>query len=346
MVSVAVDVSRDLNQGWSELVKNIESLDFKDNDFHSMDQLQTLCKEQRFANKVPINFNTPSFKTYQTSEITPSPDVSWPAISVTGDRCKLNCEHCQAKILSPMDATLTPSALSIRINQAIADGAPGMLLSGGSNHQNEVEYEAFWPIIRRIKDSHPNFIIACHTALVDDNRAQAMQQAGVDVAMMDIIGSQQTITHVYHLKRSVSDFEASLAALNRTSMRIVPHIVVGLHFGSLLGEWRALDIITRNLPSAVVLVVATPIYSSQKRPFATPDPHEVGEFFLDARLSLANTQLMLGCARPPGKVKQLIDTYAVLLGFDGLAHPSDGMLELARKLGRPVSLSEACCSIN
>ncbi|MDX5333603.1 MAG: radical SAM protein, partial [Gammaproteobacteria bacterium] len=68
-------------------------------------------------------------------------------------------------------------------------------------------------------------------------------------------------------------------------------------------------------------------------------------FFMDARQALPGTPLLLGCARPPGKAKMQIDAYAVMAGLNGLAHPSDGMVELAARLERRVKVTPACCSI-
>jgi hypothetical protein len=55
--------------------------------------------------------------------------------------------------------------------------------------------------------------------------------------------------------------------------------------------------------------------------------------------------VLLGCARPPGRAKVEIDTYAVLAGLNGIAHPSDGTVELAARVGRDVRVTPACCSI-
>ena len=220
-----------------------------------------------------------------------------------------------------------------------------MLLSGGSNRRDEVEYEAFYPIIHRIKQAFPAFRIALHTALVDRDIALRMEASGIDAAMMDVIGSQDTISQVYHLRRGVADFERSLECLTATSLKVVPHIVIGLHYGRLLGEWNALEIVRRHRPAALVLVVVMPFYAPQNRPFATPDPHQVGRFFLDARGALPDTPLLLGCARPAGTVKAQIDTYAVMGALNGIAHPADGMVELAARIGREVRVTPACCSI-
>ncbi len=299
---------------------------------------------RRGVPKRAIRFHTPSFKTYSTSELA-GRRGSWPAVSITGGACKLQCDHCKAKILEPMIPATTPEALWRVASDAIAGGARGMLLSGGSNHRDEVEYGPFLPVVRRIKDTHPEFRIAMHTALVDCAMARDIGAAGVDAAMLDIIGAQDTVSQVYHLKRPVADFEASLAHLCEAGLAVVPHIVIGLHYGRLLGEWRALEMIARHPVQALVLVVVMPIYAPERRPFAVPDSAEVGRFFIDAREAMGERPVMLGCARPAGVAKIELDAYAVLAGLDGIAHPADGMVELARRAGREAKVVSACCSI-
>jgi hypothetical protein len=292
-----------------------------------------------------IDFYTPTFKFYATSEIAGCGKSLWPAVSITGGECQLACDHCKAKILEPMIPAGTPEELWRVVNREIEGGARGMLLTGGSNRRNEVEYGPFYAVVRRVKDSFPEFRIAVHTALVDADIARQMEAAGFDCAMMDVIGAQDTISQVYHLKRGVADFERSLECLTATSMKVVPHIVAGLHYGRMLGEWNALEIVARHRPDALVLVVVMPFYAPVNRPFVTPDAHEIGQFFLDARAALPQLPLLLGCARPAGDVKAQIDAYAVMAGVNGIAHPADGMVELAARLGRDVRVSPACCSI-
>jgi uncharacterized radical SAM superfamily protein len=292
-----------------------------------------------------VDLYTPTFKSYQTSEISSCGKNAWPAVSITGPDCKLRCDHCKAKLLEPMTPARTPEALWRVVNDIVEQGGEGMLLTGGSNHRNEVEYGPFYDTIRRIKDDFPGFRIALHTALVDDDAARCMEQAGIDAAMMDVIGAQETITQVYHLKRTVADFEATLEALVNTRMKVVPHIVMGLHYGRFLGEWEALNMIQRHRPDAVVLVVVMPFYAPDSKPFATPRAADVGHFFRDARQALPDLPLLLGCARPAGQVKGEMDAYAVMAGIDGLAHPADGVVELAARLGRQVRVIPSCCSM-
>lgn len=326
---------------WTEIAGRIDALDGIELDAALVAQIERAGA----AVQPRINFYTPTFKSYVTSELAGCGKSAWPAVSITGGECALACDHCKAKILEPMIAARTPEALWRVVNEQIAQGAQGMLLTGGSNHRNEVEYDTYYPVVRRIKDAFPVFKIAMHTALVDMDIAQRMEAAGIDAAMMDVIGAQDTISQVYHLKRSVADFERSLECLARTSMKTVPHIVIGLHYGRMLGEWEALEIVARHLPSALVLVVVMPFYAPAQRPFVTPDARAVGRFFMDARKRLPDTPLLLGCARPAGMVKSEIDSYAVMAGLNGIAHPADGVVELAVRLGRDVRVTPACCSI-
>ncbi|GBE10068.1 radical SAM superfamily protein [bacterium BMS3Bbin12] len=330
---------------WYEIVRCVEPLEDVPLDHALVRDLQRAREARADRCSDTVHFYTPTFKSFQSSEISGCGKSVWPAVSTTAGDCKLQCDHCKAKILESMIPARTPEALWRVVNEGIADGARGMLLTGGSNHRNEVEYGPYYATIRRIKDEFPDFRIALHTALVDEDIARCMEQSGIDAAMMDVIGAQETVTRVYHLRRRVEDFERSLEALVATRMKVVPHIVVGLHYGRLLGERNALEMIRRHRPDALVLVVVMPFYAPVKRPFETPDANAVGRFFLDARERMPDFPLLLGCARPPGTTKARIDVYAVLAGLDGIAHPSDGIVELAARLERRVRVTPACCSI-
>lgn len=327
---------------WLDVVRRVEALEDAGLDLDLVGEMEGHWSSAALPE---VSFYTPTFKSFQSSELCSCSKSAWPAVSITGSECRLQCDHCKAKVLEPMVAAKSPDELWRRVNELIASGARGMLLTGGSNLRNEVEYGPFYPTMRRIKDGFPDFKIALHTALVNADTALAMEQAGVDVAMMDVIGAQDTITQVYHLKRPVEDFEATLEVLVATRMKVVPHIVLGLHYGRLLGEWSALEIVRRHLPDALVLVVVMPFYAPRHRPFAVPDSHEVGRFFMDARRALPDIPLLLGCARPPGLAKVRIDAYAVTAGLDGIAHPAEGVVELAARLGRGVRVIPSCCSI-
>lgn len=228
------------------------------------------------------------------------------------------CDHCQAKILEPMIPATNPEMLDQKVRHLVLlQNLQGFLLSGGSNRRNEIAYERYYPVIEGLKRDFPHLRIAIHSALLDERRVRSMEAAGVDTAMMDVIGAERTIREVYHLDRPVEDFEATLAALTSTSMDVVPHIVIGLHYGQLLGEGNALEICARYDVHALVLVVVMPFHAKAGT-FTTP---------------------------PAGMHKRITDAYAIMAGLDGIAFPADGVVAVAEAVGRPYHQEHACCAV-
>jgi len=327
---------------WLEALQGIE--DLEDAGFDPV-LVQSMERSAVRVAQRPIRFSTPTFKEYSTSELKGCGKNSFPAFSITAGACGLNCDHCQKKILEPMIPATDPAMLDAKVRRLIdTEGLNGFLLSGGSNKRNEIPYGRYLPVVEKLKADFPFLRIAIHSALLDESRAKAMESAGVDTVMMDVIGAEETINQVYKLDRPVDDFEQTLAALCSTSMEVTPHIVIGLHYGRLLGEENALDIVSRYPVTALVLVVVMPFYAKPGT-FETPATSDVGRIFVEARDRLADKQVLLGCARPPGMHKRVTDAYAVMAGLDGIAFPADGAVSVAHSIGRPFEQAHACCSI-
>ena len=293
--------------------------------------------------KRPFRASTPSFREFDSDELGACRRSGvFPAFSITGGACALNCKHCRAEILKPMIPAGEPAAFAERLREMIArQGLRGFLLSGGSNRRNEVPFNRYLPAIRAVKDDHPQLQVLAHTGLVDAARARALAAAGVDVAMLDIIGDEDTIREVYHLDRPVADFEASLAHLVGAGLTVVPHVVAGLHFGRLRGEDRALEIIARHRTAAAIMVVLMPAFAVPG--FGAVDPADSAALFGRARQVLDDRLLLLGCARPHGAARVTLDVAAVLAGFDGVAYPADEAMRAARLAGRVADHALACC---
>lgn len=327
---------------WLEALSGIEDLEDATFDAALVEQFE---RQSNGRERRPIRFSTPTFKEYSSTELSGCSKNSFPAFSITAGACGLNCDHCQKKILEPMIPATNPVMLDEKARHLIeTQGLNGFLLSGGSNKKNEISYGRYMPVVEKLKRDYPELKIAIHSALLDERRAKEMESAGVDTVMMDVIGAQETIKEVYKLDRPVEDFETTLAALCSTSMEVTPHIVIGLHYGRILGEANALDIVSRYDVTALVLVVIMPFYA---RPgtFVTPETSDVGRIFLEARKRLPDKQVLLGCARPPGMHKRVTDAYAIMAGLDGIAFPADGAVSVAHTIGRPFEQAHSCCSI-
>jgi uncharacterized radical SAM superfamily protein len=327
---------------WFEALHEIEDLEDAVFDRELVDAFERRAER---AVARPIRFSTPTFKEYSSNELSGCNKNSFPAFSITAAACGLNCDHCQKKILEPMIPATRPEILDQKVRHLIeSEGLNGFLLSGGSNKKNEINYSRYLPVVEGLKEDFPDLKIAIHSALLDEARAKEMEAAGVDTVMMDVIGAQETINEVYNLDRPVDDFEETLAALCTTGMEVTPHIVIGLHYGHILGETNALDIVSRYDINALVLVVIMPFYAKPGT-FITPETTDVGEIFGQARERLADKQVLLGCARPPGMHKRITDAYAIMAGLDGIAFPADGAVSVAHTIGRPFTQAHSCCSI-
>jgi uncharacterized radical SAM superfamily protein len=327
---------------WFDALSAIEDLEDADFDRALVDEFER--KSAAMAPR-PIRFSTPTFKEYESSELSGCNKNSFPAFSITAAACGLNCDHCQKKILEPMIPATRPEILDQKVRRLIeTEGLNGFLLSGGSNKKNEINYGRYLPVVEKLKADFPDLKVAIHSALLDERRAKAMESAGVDTVMMDVIGAQETINEVYNLDRAVDDFEETLAALCTTSMEVTPHIVIGLHYGHILGEANALDMVSRYPVTALVLVVIMPFYAKPGT-FITPETSDVGRIFGEARTRLPDQQVLLGCARPPGMHKRVTDAYAIMAGLDGIAFPADGAVSVAHTIGRPFTQAHSCCSI-
>jgi hypothetical protein len=190
------------------------------------------------------------------------------------------------------------------------------------------------------------FTIAVHTGLVDDELAEGFLNAGIDSAMIDIIGDERTVREIYRISAGVDSFENSLHALERFGIPTSPHIVAGLHYGKFLGERTALDMISgcSNIAS-LVIVVFTPLPHTEMADVQPPEPHEVAAFLAEARVRFPSTLLLLGCAHPYGDHAVRTERYAIDAGVNGIAYPTDETIARAKHAGLTPHYSELCCSL-
>jgi len=293
-----------------------------------------------------IDLFAPALKAYQTSEFVPVNPRAFVPLSVTGAGCALQCEHCAAKVIKPMVSVTAGPGLYETAAELSRNGTRGVLVSGGSQRDGEVPLLRHLAEMKRIKEELGMRVVV-HTGLVRrPELAAGLAEAGVDGAMLDIIGADETIRDVYHLAdTTVADFERALALLCGEGLRVIPHIVIGLHFARLLGEDRALEMIARYPVSTLVLVVLTPLVGTSMGHLEPPPIEDVTAFFGRARAALPATKVNLGCMRPLGAMKVQLDQAAVDQGLNGIAYPAEGTVSYARERGLEPKFYDYCCSL-
>ncbi len=267
----------------------------------------------------------------------------YPTISITGGACALNCDHCQRHILNTMIPATDPRTLVDTCQRLADEGNIGVLISGGSLPDGSLPWDGFVDAIATIKGT-TDLRVTIHTGLIDEPTAMRLHEAGVDEFLIDVIGSEETMRKVYHLDSTMEEMEASLVALEATGKPVIPHIVVGLHYGRFLGEEDALEMVARHPPYALVIVVLRPIRSSPMGDVEPPDPEDVARFIALSRLRMPDVPIALSCARPPGRYRKRLDSLAVEAGINRIAMPAEEALERAGELGYSVEFYHTCCS--
>jgi len=279
---------------------------------------------------------------YRTSHYRSSP-TAFPTISVTGKGCALKCKHCGGIVLDTMYPAGTPEDLFELCSHLKSKGASGCLISGGCLPNGSVPLDEFIDAISKVKHEL-GLTIFVHTGIISLDTARKLRRANVDAALIDIIGSDETIKEIYNLNVTVDDYESSLKALHEAGIAFVPHLIVGLHYGELKGEWHALEMIQRYAPSAIVIISFMPIKGTEMASHLPPTPAETAKVIATARLMFPKTPLVLGCMRPKGKHRTETDVLALKAGVDAIAFPSEEAIEYTESGGFAVSFSSLCCS--
>lgn len=267
----------------------------------------------------------------------------YPAVSITGSSCALNCDHCGARILETMTNVSSPEQLIEECETLAKKGALGCLISGGSGADGRLPWDVFAPAIRQVKEKTGLFI-SVHTGLLDGERAHMLKEAGIDQALIDVVGDQDTFSKIYHIDDGFWRIEETLAALKEAGIQTIPHIVVGLNYGEISGEYKALELIRRYGPACLVIVVFMPIAGTKMETVSPPAPEEVAELIAAARLAMPDTHISLGCARPRSKYSERLEELAVDAGVNRMALWSEKALNRARRYGLDIQFTKTCCS--
>jgi uncharacterized radical SAM superfamily protein len=268
----------------------------------------------------------------------------YPAVSLTGKACELNCDHCAGRLLETMLPAESPDELIALGRKLKGQGQHGFLLSGGSDQEGRLPWQKILPAIERVIQE-TGLTVTAHVARIDAATASALKNAGVRQALIDVVGAEETACQVLHLSDGLQAQEETMSALAEAGLEVVPHIILGLHKGRMLGEERALSLVAGLNTKRVVLVVLMPLKHTPFEGLEPPAVEDAARFMALARDILPTQAHHLGCARPRGRYRAGLDALAVEAGINVLAIPSDAALDKARELGVEISHADTCCSL-
>ncbi|MFX0069891.1 MAG: radical SAM protein [Candidatus Hermodarchaeota archaeon] len=156
------------------------------------------------------------------------PNKRFPAISITGEKCALHCEHCNEKYLVGMKPILDTIELKNYLLSHAQNKGIGVLISGGCESNGSVPLYKFLDTIKKVKNE-TSLIINTHTGLLNEETAKKLAEANVDIVSFDINMDKEIIQNIYHLDKDLKEYERAINLLKKNSLNIVPHICVGLY---------------------------------------------------------------------------------------------------------------------
>ena len=265
------------------------------------------------------------------------------AVSITGDRCALQCDHCRGKLLMSMIHAENGKDLIDRCIQLKKNGMHGVLISGGCDQYGRLPWDRFIPAIEKVKEK-TGLYISVHSGLVNRRTAIDLKTAGVDQALIDVVGDDATYREICHVDFGVSRITDTLEALAEAGLDIVPHIVCGLHFGLIKGESAAIKSLAQFPLRQIVIVSLMKIPGTPGMNFRLPSAEDVARVIAEARVALPNVLISLGCARERGNRE--MELQAINAGVNRMALPSDEVLEYCRRLGFNMKFQSTCCSVS
>jgi len=267
----------------------------------------------------------------------------FPSISVTGIECSLKCQHCRGKLLESLIPAITHNELVEKALILHDNGAKGILLTGGCDERGRVPISDIVPAIKTIKEKTGMLLIA-HTGFISDEEAFALKNSGLDGIGFDVIGDMGTAKEVYGLSVSEMDYIESLRAIRDSGIMIFPHVCVGLHFGKIRGEVRALEMIREVKPATVIITGLMPVAGT---PMAhiKPNPSDFEKVITRALEMFPDTPVVLGCAHSSGKDREEIEMIAMKCGVSGIAAPTVKITKFAKENGYEINYYGMCCGL-
>lgn len=259
------------------------------------------------------------------------------SITLTGHTCALQCAHCGGHYLQGMQSI---EEITNENSKNEVYSFQSALISGGCTADGKVPFTGQLEFLRQLKkDVRLNF----HVGLVDDEEIELLKDLA-NVVSFDFVADTETIREVYGLARTPDDYIRVYQALRRV-VPVMPHLTLGLKGGQWGGEEKALDALQEIGLDGLTFIVFIPTPGTRYAQRQALPVEEVIQFLAQARVRFPDIPLSLGCMRPKGRYRQLLDEAAVALGMNRLVMPTPGARRLAEEKGLRVIRGEECCAL-
>jgi uncharacterized radical SAM superfamily protein len=199
--------------------------------------------------------------------------------------------------------------------------------------------------VREVKE-RTNLDILAHTGPIGERQADVLGKAGLDGSLLDVIGSADTTEKVLGVRISPEKYAASIEAINKNGIGLSPHIIVGLDYGKINGELKALELLRNSNIDNICIIVLIPTKDTPMEDVPPPSPDIVGKIVAIAKLMYPDVPVSLGCVRPGKNYRQAVDAAAIRAGANKISIPSNSAEKTANELGLKIKkIEQMCCGL-
>jgi uncharacterized radical SAM superfamily protein len=276
-----------------------------------------------------------------------TPGQHFPAISVTGTDCELNCAHCDRKYLRNMLQAPTEEQMKGVLEQLVKQGSIGALLSGGCDKSGRVPVLKYKDIIDKFTDKH-HFYFNAHVGLVTFRDALDLKMMGIKTVSFDMVLDPHISLELFHVTDDPTDYLASYENLREAKLDVVPHVLIGGYYGKIAREIDALKILEPDSPRLIVFISMIPPKDKDGNilsPFEAPTPGDVAKHIFITKAMIPGAEISLGCMRIRGKESFQMERWAILAGANRIEIPHRDTRSWAIAMGFELQYFGSCCAV-
>jgi hypothetical protein len=258
------------------------------------------------------------------------------SISLTEDKCYLNCNHCNKHYLKNMKTIKD-------ISNLYEEGFTSFLISGGYNINYKIPLKENFDELTEFKKTH-KIKYNIHTGLVEEKDIETIKFLH-DKVSFDLVGSEKTYKDVYNINKFNESWK-SFDLLLKNEIEVVPHITIGLNRGKISHESEALKRLHdyKEKISEIIFLVFIPTKGSNFQNAIPCKIEEVENIILKAKDLFEDKTLTLGCMHPKGLYRK--DLQETLLGkVNKMVQPLKTTINKAKNEKYEIYYSYECCAL-
>jgi uncharacterized radical SAM superfamily protein len=243
------------------------------------------------------------------------------------------CEHCKGKHLKGMiDVRGTPDLFRV-VDDLLAHGADGLLVSGGCDHFGSVPVMKEIDAIKYASDN--GLKVNVHTGFISKEDAESLVKAGVGAFSADVHQDPDVIRNILHLEVEDNAYSEMFDNILKAGGRLVAHLTVGFGREDLI---RSAELIKNKGLDEAVLLALVPTKGTM-----TEDTVISEDEIVDAAKELMGMGLnvTLGCMRP--RIHRDLEKRCISAGVRRIANPSRETIRWAKENGFKVVEKMTCC---